>query len=100
MKSYDITELHRCYISIYDDDHRWGDGPLTIEIPYEWGLAGSEGAWFVLKPKAGTDEKYVAEARTCLRRNRDVVSLRTEREEKWTQCPRCKGFHGPTGWCG
>ena len=66
--SYDISETRRDYVLVV--------GPQgTREIPYEWGFAGAAGAWFRLQPAADMPESYVAEAKQCLRRNRDVVSL-------------------------
>lgn len=54
-------------------------GPFgTIEIPYSWELAGAAGASFVLKPIKDTLPLYVELAKSCLRTNRDVVSLRVE----------------------
>jgi hypothetical protein len=47
----------------------------TKEIPYSWGLAGPGGAWFILRPERSVSTAYIEEAKSCLRRNRDVVSL-------------------------
>jgi hypothetical protein len=72
MISHDISEPRRDYVLVI--------GPKgAIEINYEWGLAGPGGAWFRLEPKADTPEEYIAEAQSCLRRNRDVVSLSVRR---------------------
>jgi len=73
MISYDICDAKTDRVLVIGPEG-------TIEIPYEWGLAGADGAWFRLKPKPNTPNSYVAEAKKCLRKNRDVVSLSVQHE--------------------
>ncbi len=72
MQSFDICDAQNDRVLVIGPEG-------TVEIPYEWGLAGPDGAWFKLKPSASVSEAYVAEAKACLRRNRDVVQLKVER---------------------
>jgi hypothetical protein len=53
----------------------------SIKIPYDWELAGRDGASFVLKPGPGVTPEEIAAAKACLYRNRDVVTLRVERSK-------------------
>ena len=46
-------------------------------IPYEWGLAGPEGAWFTLIALPGTTVAEIDAAKRELRATRDVVRVRT-----------------------
>jgi len=74
MQSFDICDAK--------DDHVLVMGPQgTFKIPYEWGLAGCDGAWFRLAPSRDVPIEYVAEAKQCLYRNRDVVTLTVQREK-------------------
>jgi hypothetical protein len=66
-----------------------------VDVPYDWGLAGPGGAWFKLKPFAGTTDAVVEEAKHCLRASQDVVSLSVERQPAWTKCKVCSHFHAP-----
>ena len=71
MRSWDICDAVRDRVIVC--------GPAgSFEIPYNWGLAGADGAYFVLRPADNIPASYVAEAKACLRRNRDVVSVRVE----------------------
>jgi hypothetical protein len=60
------------------DKSRWDE--LTDNgIAYEWGLAGPEGGWFVLRPLRGRDTQAdVESAKRYLRWKDDVVTLRVE----------------------
>lgn len=74
MHSFDICDARNDRVLIM--------GPKgTIEIPYDWGFAGPAGAWFRLRPTPETPEEYIAEAKNCLRRDRDVVSLSVCKQE-------------------
>lgn len=42
-------------------------------IPYTWGLAGPDGAWFMLIATPDTSEEELQSAKEQLRRERDVV---------------------------
>lgn len=42
-------------------------------VPYTWGLAGPDGAWFQLIATPNTTEEQLRESKDQLRRERDVV---------------------------
>ncbi len=44
-------------------------------VPYEWGLAGPDGAWFNLIKLPDTTEEQIKCAKFRLRTDRDVVSI-------------------------
>ena len=48
-------------------------------IPFDWGLAGPDGAWYTLFPRKGDD---VMTAKRWLRNTQDVVSFHVERRGK------------------
>lgn len=72
MISYDVCDAIRDRVLVM--------GPCgTMEIPYDWWFSGPDGAGFKLLPAENVPDSYVAEAKACLRRNRDVVSIRVVR---------------------
>lgn len=51
-------------------------------IWYSWGLAGPEGAWFILYREEKHSDANISEAKKWLRNNHDVVTIRIENFEK------------------
>jgi hypothetical protein len=72
MKSFDVCDAKNDMVIVLGPEG-------TVKIPYQWGLAGRDGAWFRLQPPKGTSIEYIIEAKRCLYINRDVVTLTVER---------------------
>lgn len=53
-----------------------------IDLAFEWGLANSDGAWFILLVEPHHSFKDVDTAKTFLKNHRDVVRLDTVRPRK------------------
>ncbi len=65
-------------MTVFDD----GKNGFAEGVPYTWGLAGPDGAWFILKPHKGVHTKEdVDKAKAALRSSRDVVELDVEWRE-------------------
>jgi len=88
MQSFDLCDGRGDHVLIMGPEG-------TIEIPYDWGLAGPAGAWFRLRPERTVSPAYIEEAKACLRRNRDVVSLSVKytssSEEQLAEAERAEG---------
>ena len=48
-------------------------------VVFDWGLAGSEGAVFVLLREPHHTNEDIAKAKALIRRDRDIVWIRVER---------------------
>lgn len=74
------------------------DNPETVcGVPYSWGLASADGAWFELLASPDTNPVRIAQAKEKLRRDQDVVSLSVRRIERlidFTQPARTVGAGG------
>jgi hypothetical protein len=44
-------------------------------VPFNWGLANCDGAWFHLLVEPGTTKEAIASAKTYLKQTRDVVRI-------------------------
>lgn len=63
------------------------DLPLIgVKVAYMWGLASSQGAWFVLIKDASVTHRQLQLAKNKLKFERDVVDLSYAEIE---QCPNC-----------
>jgi len=62
-------------IRLYDDQIEYG-------VYYDWGLAGCHGAWFTLIAFPNTTKEQIKDAKTKIRRDRDVVSMTVLRIKK------------------
>jgi len=56
-------------------------------VPYDWGLQGPGGAWFLLLRFPTTTEQELREAKHRIRAKRDVVSMRTLHVHKLVDWP-------------
>ena len=76
MKSYNAYGMpgHVDCVTVIDETK-------IIEIPYDWGLAGPGGAWFILRPAHDVAKEHIEEAKSCLRRSQDVVSISVQRKD-------------------
>lgn len=48
-------------------------------VPYDWGLAGSDGGWFELFIEDTASKEFITETKSILRSAQDVVSLSVTR---------------------
>ena len=72
-KAADIQRMNQCKGWMQETDNG---------VAYDWGLAGPAGAWFVLFREKHHTTEDMKKATQYLKRNRDVVSLKTTRVEE------------------
>ncbi len=83
-KTIDLNGGDKSSVMVYYKEDHEEQYAKSVEIPYIWELANSQGAAFLLMPDEGVAHSLVEAAKRCIRRDHDVVSMRVIRAVRLT----------------